>query len=333
MKKMKRDLLPWAFILFLSLGLAYWASIPVSETSTSKVAIVTIPESTISTIELSAPDSKVLAKRRSDINDRWWISSERKGQAASAGQIESSATNERFMASAKFKDMLAQLSPFQALRVIGKVSDEQLQEFGLRDSLKSMIIKDSAGASLLSLLIGKQLYGSRNHYVLNQADQKVLLVSGDFINDFEKPELRVFERSISAISPEEIQTTLISAGGKSKKFSHTKRDSKGALVWTVEGGSGDPVAIASTWFDKFAQLKAAMYATDAEEVSLNSIPALFELEINGVGTATETIQVRKRMNAGSTEFWLTGSYLKWNVKVAATRAEVLEKDLHQLLGN
>ena len=184
MKKMKRDLLPWAFILFLSLGLAYWASIPVSETSTSKVAIVTIPESTISTIELSAPDSKVLAKRRSDINDRWWISSERKGQAASAGQIESSATNERFMASAKFKDMLAQLSPFQALRVIGKVSDEQLQEFGLRDSLKSMIIKDSAGASPLSLLIGKQLYGSRNHYVLNQADQKVLLVSGDFINDF-----------------------------------------------------------------------------------------------------------------------------------------------------
>lgn len=332
MRHFNRDLWPWFIGLVVSLAFAYWASLPRVDSASAKVAIISIQAPSIASMELIGPDMKVAASRRTDVANRWWISYERKSKLTAAESSESAEARERFMASEKFKDMLDRLAPFQALRVIGKVSDDQMAEFGLRDAVKTLSVRDSSGASLLSLAIGKQLYGSRNVYVLHQPDQKVLLVDGDFISDFEKPELRVFERSVSSISPEDVQSAVVSASGKSRRFGHTKRDSKGSLIWTVEGGDDSAAPQAATWFDKFSQLKAAAYASDEDQKALAALPALFEVEISGAGAANETLQIRKRIKDGAEEYWLTSTFLSWHVKIAATRAQTLDKDLHQLIG-
>lgn len=235
------------------------------------------------------------------------------------------------MASAKFDEMLSLFAPFQALRVIGKPDPDKLKDFGLDSSNKILVVKDLTGAVLLSLKVGKPLYGSRNVYVLNQADQNVLLVTGDFVTDFEKPELRVYERAITRVPMEEIQSGSVTAGGKTRKFSHLKRDSKGALLWTTEEGDGAPAVAASSWFERFDHLKAATYATIEEQTRLSSTDPLFEVAITGAGSAAEVIQARKVTNAGKDEYWVTSGFLGWHVKVAATRAEALVKDLPQLM--
>lgn len=333
MKQSNRDLIPWSIVVLASLGAAYWASLPVSDKAAAKVSVVSLGEAKLSVIELVSNTTNVQFTKRADIGDRWWVTVERKNQNGLPGEAEKPATKDRFLASPKFKDMLAQFSPFQALRVIGAANDQQLQEFGLKDPKKSLVVKDTAGGVQLSLAIGSQLYGSRNYYVLNQLDKKVLLVAGDLINDLEKPDLRVFERGFTSISPEEIQAGKVTSGAKSRAFGHTRRDDKGVLIWTADGGDGSAVPQAGSWFDKFFQLKGAVYASDEEQASLAQLPILFEVKIDGPGAASELVQVRKRPGTPAAEYWLTSAYLNWHVKVAATRGEILEKDLVQLWGN
>jgi hypothetical protein len=307
----------------------------VKDHAKDRVAIVNFEPSKIGSVELTAEELTVTASRRQDLTGRWWIDINRKPARQeskdTAAAVDPPAAKERFMASIKFDEMLALFSPFQALRVIGKPDSEQLKDFGLDTSAKSLVIKDLSDAVMLSLKVGKQLYGSRNVYVMNQADQSVMLVTGDFVTDFEKPELRVYERAISRLPMEEVQAASVTAGGKTRRFSHLKRDSKGVLLWTPEGGDGTPVAAAASWFDRFDHLKAATYATIDEQERVSSLAVLFAVDVTGSGTAVDRIEVRKLTNAGKDEYWLTSGFLGWHVRVAATRAEALTKDLPQMM--
>ncbi len=321
----------WWFVLSISLGGAYWASRPVGGDAEMQIAIVNIEVGNIEKVELTSDEASVVASRRAELAERWWIEVTRTKPTATPEASKALPSNMRFLASKKFKDSLAVFSPFRAIRVIPNVKDEQLVEFGLKDSKKALLLKDSAGASLLSLAIGKQMYGSRNTYVLNQADKTVLLVNGDVISDFEKAETSYFERSFMALDPEEIQSATLTAGGKSLKLSHVKRDSKGALIWTGAEGDGAAAVSATSWFERFDQLKAAAYATPEEQARLSATPAEAEVQLAGGASKREVIQFRKTNNNNQVEYWLTSEFLGWNVKIATARGDVLLKDLPQVI--
>jgi Domain of unknown function (DUF4340) len=322
----------WWCVLALSLGAAYWASRPpVGEQSESKIAIVSIETSRIAQVELTSTDSFIVASRRPELADRFWIDVKRTPPVAAAGGVKAASNSERFMSSKKLMEALATLAPFQATRVIGKVNADQLADFGLADSKKTLLVKDAGGEALLSLRIGKQMYGSRNLYVLNEADQTVLLISSDFTADFEKSEIRYFERAFMAIEPEDVQAGTITFGGKTAKLTRVKRDAKGALIWTAFEGDGAVIAAATPWFERFYQLKAASYAGVDEQARLMSVPPVAEVMIVAGGSKSEAIQLRKVKNVDQDEYWMTSGYLGWNVKIAAAKGEALSKDIPQLM--
>lgn len=331
MRHSKLNLVSWFVAVTLSLLVAYWASLPVSEEAKSKVPVITIKEASVASIELSGAGGKVVATKTLEAGERWWISYERTPVAQQDTKGSASPSSERFVASQKFKDMPAQFAPLQAIRVIGPTSEEKLTEYGLKDGTRSLLLKDSSGATLLSLFIGKQLYGGRNIYAMNQSDSKVLLLAGDLISDFEKPELRFFERSLTAVTPEDVRAASLMQGGKTKRYLHTTKDAKGAAVWTLDGSNGDPVPQVSSWFDRLLQLKAASYATEEEEATLKSAPALFEVALEGGGAGGDSIQLKRKAGKDGPEYWAHSSHLNWHVRVASTRAETLEKDVPQIL--
>lgn len=331
MRNSKLTLVPWFVAVALSLLVAYWASLPISDETKSKVPVITIKEASVVSIELTGTGGKVLATKAPDAGDRWWISYERPPVTQPDNKSAESPSSERFVASQKFKDMLAQFAPLQAIRVIGPASEEKLTEYGLKDGTRTLLLKDSSGAALLSLIIGKQLYGGRNIYAMNQSDSKVLLLAGDLISDFEKPELRFFERSLTAVTPEDVRAASLMQGAKTKRYLHTTKDAKGAAVWTLDGSSGDPVPQVSSWFDRLLQLKAASYATEEEEATLKSAQALFEVALEGGGAGSDSIQLKRKDGKGGPEYWAYSSHLNWHVRVASTRAETLEKDVPQIL--
>jgi hypothetical protein len=330
MRNTKSDLIPWFVALVLALGLAYWASIPVNDQGSTKVAVVRLKEASVASIELVADVGKVVATKASDASGRWWIAVDRSGDSARA-EGTGDILKEKFIASEKFKDFVGDFSPLEAIRVVGKVSDDKLADYGLKDSKKTLLVKDSVGTQLIGLTIGKTLYGGRNVYALNQNDGTVVLLSGDLVTDFERPELRFFERSLTSFSPEDVRAAEVAVGDKSKRFTHSTKDAKGASVWTLDGGDGSQSAQFASWMEKMMQLKASAYASEADESTLSALPVSFEVRLDGQSTAGQLIQIKKRQINGTYEYWAFTSHLKWHVKVASTRAETLDKDVPKIL--
>jgi hypothetical protein len=81
------------------------------------------------------------------------------------------------------------------------------------------------------------------------------------------------------------------------------------------------------------QVKAASYPLQEDEVALSKVPAIFEVRLEGPGSTVEVLQMKRRPGPSGAEYWLHSSYLNWHVKVAATRAETLEKDVPQILSD
>jgi hypothetical protein len=340
MNRKFHDLIGWMLCLLLALAGAYFASLPRRATVEGQVAVVSLDQSKVASLMMTGANFKVYARQKSP--GRWWIEYERSNvkeskplqdQSSSSAASHGEAGNgEAFLASPRFKDIISALMPMTAVRRVGVIEDKQRSDFGLADGVRSFEVLDADGVKLLALDVGKSLYGSRNLYIMNRADRNVYLVSGDWLSDFEKPELRFYERNLSAIPAEELQASTVIQNGKERRFSHTKRDAKGVLIWTPESGDETAGVNAGVWFSKFEQLKAATYATDTRENELKALPILFEVELVGLGSAQERVQVRKAQFGNQNEYWVTSSFLGWHVKVANTRAEVLERDIARLLG-
>ena len=65
----------------------------------------------------------------------------RRGTPPPAATGEAKTTNDRFLANEKMDELVAGFNPLNALRVIGKADDKQLDEFGLKEKTDSITVK------------------------------------------------------------------------------------------------------------------------------------------------------------------------------------------------
>lgn len=324
---MKRESWLFSGLFLVSLGLAWWASMPAATKDDNVKSVVSIVSAQIGSVEFTSGDTKVEVKSQGD--DRWWIETLKAG------------VKEGFLGSSKVKDVLNQFNPLEAVRVIGAVKDEGLGEYGLAGTAaKTMRILDRSGAALLSLAIGKQAYGTRNIFVQDLKDKSVMLITGEFVGDLEKAELRMYERTFTNIQMDEVQTAVISYQDKSKKLFHTRRDEKGGLLWTNESAEGSANAAAKSWFERLDRTRIVSFAKDQELDTLKSAKPVFEVELTGAGGAKDTfVFVKITSNPGKKaapggiqgdsglEYYVHSKFLGTWAKVASARLEPIEKDL------
>lgn len=315
---MKRETGFFSGIFLCSLALAWWASMPISSKDADQKSIVSLAPAQIGSIELNATDNKIVITSQN--GERWWIESTKP------------TGKERFLASAKIKEVLAQFNPLEAIRVIGPVKDESLAEYGLAGTQKTIRVLDRSGAALLTLAIGKQAYGTRNFFVEDLKDKSIMLLAGEFVGDIEKAELRLYERTFTNLQLDELQAATVSYRDKTKKLSHTRRDDKGALLWTNDSPEGTVNAPAKSWFERIDRTRIVSFATEQELEALKSAKPLFTVEWTGVGNASESLVFVKMPPNGTQkdagpEYYVQSRYIGTWAKVASARVEPIEKDL------
>ena len=338
---MARDIYIYTGLFTASLGLAWWASTPQSSKDPERRALVSIAAGQIGKIEYQAPEVKVeIAPAEGP--EKFWISTEKTIPATNPNNPAApTPSKDRFLASAKLKDVFAQLNPLEALRTIGGVKDDALQEYGLKDTQKIFKIADRSGSEVISLAIGKQAYGTRNYYAMNTKDKSVLLISGDLLGDVEKADIRLYERTVTNIVFEEIQHAVITVGKKSRKLAHTRRDDKGGLIWTDDEVGTDAakadatkaVASAKSWFERLDRVRVVSFASAEEAAKLKDAPVIFEVSVDVAGGTKDHFVYKKTpgTEAGGTDYWVYTDFLGAFAKVGATRLEPIEKDLTTIL--
>ena len=330
---MRLDITVYSLLFAGGLGMAYWASLPAAESDPNKVSVIAVDPKNVVELTLTGGEASVTAVRRTGDN-KFWITYSKAPVAKPDGTAgdPAAALNERFLSGEKIKDILDGLNPLEAQRAIGKLEDSQAEEFGLKDSKEKFTVKTTSGKSL-SLVVGKQSYGSRNRFVRDEKDGRVLLINGDIISDLSKANVRLYERGLLSNPIEEATKAEAKAGTKAKKFDHSKKDATGNRIWAEDVENATANASYKSWFDKLDRLRLMSYATDEQAASLDKEVPFLTVSIAKDEKSSDSLAFARTTSGDKTEYWVKSSFLGSWAKLAENRMEPIEKDIPSILGN
>lgn len=329
MKTLVNSISMWLLIMFASLGLAYWASIPKGADAGQRATQNLVVDS-MERVELSFGGRTVEASRENKTSSRWWIVNNNV-ESADGGAKEQPEKKSRFLASDKFADYLRLISTFPVMREIGSIGVDKLNSFGLDAPSGSIVVKSASGV-LVEFSIGKQPYGARSYYVMRASDKKVFLIASDLIDDFLKPEARFFERRVSVDALDLAQSIAVTMGEKTKTFVRLNPSDSRASQW-AEKGSQTPVPAIGTWLEKFSEIRAASYVDDELQTSLKGRPPSLSVQsIDKKGNA-HAVALFMVLASDKSEYYVVSDFLGWPVKVASARSENILKDAQLFFQN
>ncbi len=323
----RRDFVGYCLLLVASLGFAYWATRPANDGDVDRVEIIKIDPKIVREVTYESAGEKVSIKLRPQTG-AYWV----RHETLTPVQGEP-ATIQEFRATERMKDVLASFNPLEALRTVGKASSDELEEYGLKDQPATLKIH-SLDATLLELKIGKKSYGSSNIFALDNKDNRVLLLVGQYIDYISKAPAQLFERNLLSRPIEEYTRVVITRGDENVALVQAARDKEGGVQWRVDAESSTPKPSFRTWLEKVASLRIMSYADSSDLKQLEAADTRFELIFEHNGMPVDSLRFKTlSQNKGSDEVWVTSKFAMTDVKLGENRAEPVIKDLSTILSD
>jgi hypothetical protein len=326
-------------LLVAGLGGAYWASLPTPEASEEAVSVVSIDPKSVTEVRFKSKDIEAIATKRP--NDSRFLITYTKTEVPpvnphvprdpKAPPPQPKTTTEHFLANDKLTELLKSYDPLYAVRVIEKIDDKQLADYGLKDSTDSFTIKSSGNRDFV-LHIGKRSYSSRNRFTQDDSGKsKVLLIDDRHFEDLERASLRLFERRIINADVADISKVELSTEGRSKRIDHTARDKANELIWSdEEDAKAKPQAAYANFMDRVFKLNIAEYGEIADEQTLKDVKPFLTITFEKNGKAVDHV-IFKKTGGDKPVYWVTSDFLQTYAKVQPVRMESIEKDLGSVL--
>ncbi|MBM4252216.1 MAG: DUF4340 domain-containing protein [Deltaproteobacteria bacterium] len=338
---MRTDLVVYSALLAAGLGAAYWASLPTPEGSEDAVTILTVEPKTVTEISFKSPDVDVTMRKRPS-DERFAVTHTRSEippvnphvpRDEKAPPPAPKVTTEQFLSNEKTQSLLTSFSPLYAVRVLDTVTEQQLQEYGLKDGAHTLVIKRQDGKDV-SLRIGKRSYGSRHRFVQElPSGKRVLLIDDTQIENLERAPSRLYDRRIIELEPQDIAKAQLNLGDRSRRLDHSKHDQAGELIWTDEADTGGKQGgLVDNFMDKLFKLRIAEYASEADEQTLKDVKPFFTVVVEKDGKPVDRISFLKT-GGDKPLYWVTSDFMKVHARLQASRVETIEKDLEAVLGD
>jgi hypothetical protein len=333
---MRLDIGAYGALLAVGLGAAYWASLPAPEGDEEKVSIYAVEPKSISEVTYKSKEVDAVASRRED--GRFLVTHTKteevkpppkdphKPDAPPPPAQPPKVTTEHFVANEKMDELLKAFNPLTATRVIGKVDDKQLEDFGLKAKDEVFTVKADGGKTY-TLVLGKRSYGSRNRFAMEEGGSgRVLLVDDTSFENLERAPLRMYDRRLVGFEFDEVAKAHITAGGKEKRLAHTQRDKSGQLLWTDDEENATAKPSYDSFMDKVTKLRLTAYADPTEEAGLKDLKPFLEITFEKNGQPLDHLTFTKT-TGDKPVYWITSDFLKTHAKLMNGRVEPLEKDV------
>lgn len=327
---MRSELKWFVLLLVVSYGVAYWASIPDEGSKTEKFTVFTVEPKSIESLSYVEDKLEVKIAKRS--GQGYWVDFTKTEEPKSppTGGDEGAPgtpkqTTETFLASNKISEVFGEFNPFEARRLLGKLSDVSSEEFGFGEGAAKMTLV--AKGKTWEFEIGKKSYGSRFQFVYEKSNDRVMLVDGKAIETLARANVRLYERKFVGFELDDVTEVTVKTAKGQKVMSHTQRDAKGNLLWSLAGGDGTPKPVYKSWMDKIDRLML-MHYVEQSEVSGIQKSAVFEIEFKKGGAVLDTARFFKSQGVdGTTDYWVTSKHLESFAKLHKNRMEPIVKDL------
>jgi hypothetical protein len=332
---MKRvSLVLYLGILLASLALAYLTWVEKPKTPGETVTVLPCKKGEVLELTYEAKDQTVTfskQKSRHSGESSWWVEIAR---AAS----EAPPVIEAFKANDRLQAEIDKFCPWKALRSLGKLEAGKQEEFGLTESVESLIIQRATGPRAFRL--GATTFGPKDRYVVDDETSEAFLVAGQGLRDLLRPKSRFMERSLHAFQTKEIARVRLRAGQREKELVQQISEDAKEQGWADSRSPKEPKVLFRNWIRRLSTLRPTDYvgmpadeegggcvapAGSSQELSLTFFSPSKEIGFltlyKGEGTDEK----------GDATYYACSEHSEIVVMVPKTQAEALLKDLEDVL--
>jgi hypothetical protein len=112
--------------------------------------------------------------------------------------------------------LIEKFAPLRAVRALGVLSPEKLQEVGLADARRTIEIVTASGSHRFK--VASDALGASSPYVLDEHDGRVYVLRGTVLSDLEFAANRLVDRRLHAFREDEFDALLIRSGDKERRL-------------------------------------------------------------------------------------------------------------------
>lgn len=264
--------------------------------------------------------NKVTLEPRNDEGGRWYFGTIDKAAHPKQGPaIQASIVS--IGAAEKLFDRLA---PLRALRDAGKLDEARSEELGLSEPEAKLTITFASGPRTLE--IGGTTPGGGDRYARDAATQKVYVVAGEVVRDFEWADSRLIERELHAFKTADVSKARISQGEKNRALVRGGDEKKG--FWADPGSKETNDETAGNWMQRLDRLRPSEYRESLPEAKT----LVVRVEYEGISGTLGFLELVKVAHEGDkADYFIRSERTRLHGKVIESLAKQVEEDLGSIL--
>ncbi len=321
-------------ILLASLVLAYLTWVEKPKEPGERVTVLPCKKGGILQLTYEAKDQTVtFSKKKSRYSGEfsWWVEIARAASEASPA-IEVFKANDRLQAG------IDKFCPWKALRSLGKLEAGKQEEFGLTESVESLIIQRVTGPRAFRL--GATTFGPKDRYVADDETGEVFLVAGQGLRDLLRPKSRFMERSLHVFKTKEIARVRLRSGQREKELVQRVSEEGKELGWADSRSPEEAKVLYRNWIRRLSTLRPTDYVGMPADVEGGGCAApagsTQELSLTFFSPSKEFGFLTLYKGEGTDEkgdatYYACSEHSEIVVKVPKPQAEALLKDLEDVL--
>ena len=170
---------------------------------------------------------------------------------------------QQFKGNRSADEMMTALSNLAALRSLGQVDKDKLEEFGLAKSKKTLTL--ISGSSPRTFIIGGNTHGNRDVYIQDKQDSRVYVVRPRNLQDLQYAEYRLVDRSLHTFTPADVDRAVLVAGKRRKEIVQKNRRDPTKAFWVDAKAPDKKKDFYRNFMSKLVRLPATDYVLPSEQ--------------------------------------------------------------------
>jgi hypothetical protein len=236
----------------------------------------------------------------------------------------------RFISLEKGEDLVKSVATMKASRVIGKVPEDRLPQFGLDKDDKGAL-KVVMGGKEHRLLLGDKTPGGNDRYVKNPDSGEAYVISGSIVDDLTSAESRLVEREFHGFDDSDVTKVVIRAGDASREVVKIPDEKD---FWASPESPTTKDETVSNWMTKVNRLRVTTYVEDTAPQPKPEQQVMVVEYYNARNTKLGYLELYRQpseKDKDRPEYLGKSEQSRWFATVLRSSAEQIDQDLKSIV--
>lgn len=309
-----------ALVTTIAAALAAWGpALGLDPKNKDEVVLLAGDPRALASVRWVDRDHEVQLERRDA--EGLWVKVSKKTKAAGEAEpgLDVEGETKEFPGSDRARELVEELVPFTAARILGTIDEAQRREFGLVEPTEQLLLQ-IAGATH-TILVGNATYGSGDRYA--QLNDQVFLLKSSVLTPLRGGANVLFERRALPVDQGTIRRVQVKTPDATREVIQRFGEDKKKAFYADPAVPDEKLETVTNWVDRVLKLRVERVGVDRPAGE----PALVVELVNGKGS----LGTLELWSPASGQSVITSTFFSAPATVTSSNAEAILRDLNAIL--